>query len=139
MRSEARDGGPIFCVWLPPEGGVSTGQGGRDGDVPPTVRRPESGEDGKGGATLVKPLSDPCQTLVRQSQCNRCWITKGRQLLEAPKAANETFWPKLTCAEGTRKKFDWPKAQRKFAQSLKGWGGGGQDPPQPPPPPPGRC
>ena len=42
------------------------------------------------------------------------------------RGAKQIFWPKLTCAEGTRKIFDWPKAWRKFAQSLKG--GGGSDP-----------
>ena len=36
------------------------------------------------------------------------------ELFEAPKAPNNFFWPKLTCTEGTRKIFHWPKTRRKI-------------------------
>ena len=57
-----------------------------------------------------------------------------------PELLENIFWPKLTCAEGARENFAWPKARRKFwPHHLRGGGGirgegeGVLDPPSPHP------
>ena len=68
------------------------------------------------------------------------------ELLEAPKAPKNVFWPKLTCAEGARENFDWLQTRRKILPNhlrrgggvgrwvRGGWGGVRPLPPTPPPP-----
>ena len=58
------------------------------------------------------------------------------ELLEAPKAFEQIFWPKLTCAKGARENFDWLKTRRNLCPitqeggGSEGGGWGVSDPPE---------